>query len=86
MTTFIEKYFKVLMILLLLILCLLLYARQSIGRYMLCPIGDRDSTVRDVFVLDTKTGQLWNRHFEGSVDLGTCQSPIHNYTKTPNKQ
>ena len=80
MITFIEKYFKVLVILLLLILCVLLYARQSIGRYMLCPRGDGWY----VFVLDTKTSRLWLRGSERDIDLGTLQNPIKDIILKPN--
>ena len=80
MVTFIEKYFKVLIMLLLLIFCFLLYASWTNGRYMVCSAYDGLNT--ETFVLDTKTGRLWRRDFNGSMELGTCQSPIVKYVKS----
>ena len=71
MTAFIEKHFKGLAILLLLILCLLLYARRNNGRYMLCP----DTSKGVVYVLDTKTSKLWIRTPGANIYLGTNNKP-----------
>ncbi len=84
MTAFIEKHFKELVILLLLILCLLLYARRNNGRYMLCQVANGGG----VYVLDSKTSELWLRGgFQDGISYniyeGTNNKPHFELKKTP---
>ena len=71
MTTFIEKHFKGLVVLLLIIICLLSYTRRNNGRYMLCPCATKGI----VYVLDTKTSKLWLRLPSANVYMGTNNKP-----------
>lgn len=70
MIAFIEKYFKSLVILLLLVLCLLLYANRNNGRYAVCTVS-----TGDCYVLDTKTSKVWLRMIGENAYLGTNKYP-----------
>ena len=67
MITFIEKYFKSLVVLLLVIVCLSLYTARNNGRYA----GVSGGRSEGCYVLDTKTSKLWLRSLGVSIYLGT---------------
>jgi hypothetical protein len=70
MIAFIEKYFKSLVIFLLLVLCLLLYASRNNGRYMISSTEGGSQ-----YVLDTKTSKLWLRMPRKNYYIGTNNKP-----------